>query len=298
MASLVSACALCAGALVSAGGRQAAALSQSTVQRDAKSLPQDWYDDDEWHLEVRYLISAREVNEYKSVKTAEARDAFIARFWSRRDPTPGTPRNEFHEDFGQRVEYANAHFTDPDDAPHTGVDTERGRIYVLFGAPASVMRFPKGAHELWRYAAIPKVAGDLTIEFSVPPIDSCDGSYRVRAPSPLASVRQGSLSIDVYPGRLVTARIASDFTRVASIAHTLRTASGQRVLEGDGAFWDGKIGPAGKDPLSRHILDCRMFESGGMGFTHPLEPGRYVFASTVTFLGGVVRHEAVTFTVK
>ena len=56
-----------------------------------------------------------------------------------------------------------------------------------------------------------------------------------------------------------------------------------RVLEGDGPFWDGQIGPAGKDPLSRHILDCRMSENGGMGFTHPLPSGSYVFSSISPF---------------
>jgi GWxTD domain-containing protein len=269
-----------------------------TTPAGAQALPEEWYDDDEWHQQVRYVISAQEVREYKALKTVGAREDFITRFWGRRDPTPATARNEFHEEFDRRVDYANSHFTDPDDAPHTGVDTERGRVYVLFGAPTSVATFPKGAHEIWNYVDVPNVGADVAIEFSVPPIDSCDGSYRVRSPAPAASVTRGHTSVDVYPGGLVTARIAVDFAQVASIAHSVRTARGEQVLEGDGAFWDGQIGPAGKDPLSRHILDCRMFESGGMGFTHPLPSGSYVFSSTVTLLDGVVRREAVPFQVK
>ena len=166
------------------------------------------------------------------------------------------------------------------------------------GAPTSVATFPKGAHELWKYAGVTTVGANVAIEFSVPPIDSCDGSYRIRSPPPAASTKRGHTSVDVYPGGLVTARVATDFAQVASIAHSLRTARGEPVLEGDGPFWDGQIGPAGKDPLSRHILDCRMFETGGMGFTHPLPSGSYVFSSIVTFLDGGVRREAVPFQVK
>src|SRR5688572_26838774 len=143
----VGAFVLCAVALVSGDDRPSSASAALTARSGSQVLPAEWYDEDQWHLDVRYLISAQEVSEYKALKTVEAREAFVTRFWTRRDPTPGTARNEFHEEFDRRVEYANAHFTDPADAPRTGVETERGRIYVLFGAPTSAMRFPKGAHE-------------------------------------------------------------------------------------------------------------------------------------------------------
>jgi hypothetical protein len=96
----------------------------------------------------------------------------------------------------------------------------------------------------------------------------------------------------------VTFRIHTDFTDVSSVAYSLRTAAGAPVTEGDGAFWDGRLGPAGKDPLSLHILDCRMFESGGMGFTHPLAAGSYVLSTAVTRLDGKTTRETVRFEVR
>ena len=117
-------------------------------------------------------------------------------------------------------------------------------------------------------------------------------------PRPISVVQNRMTSVEVAAERFVTVRIHTGFTDVASIAHTLRTAGGAAVREGDAAFWDGKIGPAGKDPLSRHILGCRMFEAGGMGFTHPLPPGTYVFTTTVTLLNGTARRDAIRFVVR
>ena len=84
---------------------------------------------------------------------------------------------------------------------------------------------------------------------------------------------------------------------MASIAERLRTQDGGPVLENDVPIFEGRLGPAGNDPLSRHLLGCRMFETGGMGFTHPLPPGSYVFSSTVTFTSGDVQRESVPFEV-
>jgi GWxTD domain-containing protein len=276
-------------------------MSAITVrsQQQTQVLGRDWYADDEWHLLVRYIITPQESGDYERLKSVSERDEFITRFWARRDPTPDTAVNEFHDEFDRRVAYANTHFADPNDVVHPGLDTDRGRIYVLFGAPASVTTFRTGAHEMWRYDRLEKTTGQtLTLLFSIPPIDSCDGAYRVVSPAPLASVTQGHTSVQVYPGRLVTARIAVDFTSAASVAHNLRTAAGAMVVEGDAAVWDGQFGPAGKDPMSRHILGCRLFESGGLGYTHPLPPGEYVFSSVVTMLDGAVRRDRVRFAVK
>ena len=261
-------------------------------------LTDDWYDDDEWHLQVRYLMTPPEAATYRAQKTESGRDEFITAFWARRDPTPGTTRNEFREEFDRRVTFANTHFTDPHEAPHLGVDSERGRIHVLFGKPDMNSTFVRGAHEIWQYANDPATGNNLRIDFSIPPIQTCDGSYRILSPKPIGEERSGNTSVQVYPWRFATARIRVDFARTSSIAHTLRTAAGAEVLEGDGAFWDGQIGPAGKDALALHLLDCRLFDTEGWGFTHPLAVGSYVFASVVTALDGSIARETVRFDVK
>ena len=137
-------------------------------------------------------------------------------------------------------------------------------------------------------------------QFSLPPIDSCDGSFRVVSPGPIATFRHGATSVEVYPGRLVTARIGvADFTRVTR--RRAHTAVGE---------WRTRIGRAmPRSGMERSVrrgrIRCRATSrvagcsrAAGMGFTHPLAAGSYVFSSTVTAMDGSVRREAVRFRVE
>ena len=108
------------------------------AQDASRPLPPDWFDDDEWHLQVRYIMTPEELARYRALTTRQAVDDFITTFWRRRDPSPGTAANEFRDEFTRRVDYANAHFANPNDAPHQGVDSDRGRIYVTLGPPDTV----------------------------------------------------------------------------------------------------------------------------------------------------------------
>src|SRR4051812_14967178 len=78
-------------------GMFSALIAPPLAQTSARPLPANWYEDDEWHLEVRYLITRAESDTYRQVKTTEARERFIAEFWARRDTTPGTSANEFRQ---------------------------------------------------------------------------------------------------------------------------------------------------------------------------------------------------------
>jgi GWxTD domain-containing protein len=270
--------------------------SVGRAQAPSTQLSADWFDDDEWHLEVRYIITPDELARFKTVTTVRARDEFITAFWQRRDPSAGTAVNEFRDEFMRRVEYANAHFTDPNDAPHPGVESDRGRIYVTLGPPDKVERYPSGAHEIWRYTSRDQT---FAFAFSVPPISSCDGTYRIFSPAPIATVRGTFTTIQVYPGRFVTVSIAIDVSQTASVSHSLERPHGEPVpFEEASMLSTGQLGPAGSDPLSLHLLACRMFGPGGMGFTQPMPPGSYVFKSRVVPLSGAVREDRVAFEVK
>lgn len=86
---------------------------------------------------VQYFMTAEEKAAWKAVQTDADADAFIALFWARRDPTPATPRNEFHEDFDVRVKVADDRFSR---GRVRGSMSEPGRILILFGAPTKAVR--------------------------------------------------------------------------------------------------------------------------------------------------------------
>ncbi|MGB3860740.1 MAG: GWxTD domain-containing protein, partial [Candidatus Aminicenantaceae bacterium] len=48
--------------------------------------------------EVVYIITPKERAVFKKLETEKERGMFIEEFWRHRDPTPGTPRNEFREE--------------------------------------------------------------------------------------------------------------------------------------------------------------------------------------------------------
>ena len=277
--------ALLAGFALAAAGR---------AQDASRPLPPEWFDDDEWHLEVRYIITPEELARYRELTTRQAVDDFISTFWRQRDPSPGTAANEFRDEFTRRVGYANAHFADPNNAPHPGVESDRGRIYVTFGPPDKVEPWPSGAHEIWRYSAREKFA----FVFSVPPITSCDSSYRILSPAPSATARGTFTTVQMYARRFVTVSIAVYFSGTASVTHALERTDGTKDLSDEAMMLTGQIGPAGTDPLSTHLLGCRMFEPNGMGFTQPLPPGSYAFSSRIVLLSGAAREDRVAFEVK
>ena len=81
------------------------------------------------------LMTKDELAQWKAIKTDADADKFIALFWARRDPTPGTPRNEFREDFDARVAAADQNFA----AGKTrGSLTDRGKVLILYGQPSKI----------------------------------------------------------------------------------------------------------------------------------------------------------------
>ncbi len=129
--------------------------------------------------EVPYIITDQERAEFKSLRSDADRAQFIKGFWERRDPTPGTPRNEFQEEHYRRIAYANGRFT-VNRVP--GWKTDRGRIYIQYGPPDEIDSHPSGGKyerpaeegggviatypfEQWRYRYIDGIGRNVILEF-------------------------------------------------------------------------------------------------------------------------------------
>jgi GWxTD domain-containing protein len=116
---------------LAAGFGAALAAPPRAVAQSVKNLQprfREWVEKD-----VAYLLSKEEREVFARLPTDADRDKFIEQFWLARDPTPGTPENEFKEEHYRRIEYANLYFSQQ--AATDGWRTDRGRVYILLGPP-------------------------------------------------------------------------------------------------------------------------------------------------------------------
>jgi GWxTD domain-containing protein len=107
--------------------------------------------------EVIYIITATEREVFRKLETDKERDIFIEAFWKHRDPTPGTPQNEFKDEHYKRIKYANEHFGRG--TPRPGWRTDQGRIHIILGPPRNIEDFTEinGVHpvRIWSYEGDP-----------------------------------------------------------------------------------------------------------------------------------------------
>jgi len=130
--------------------------------------------------EVRYLISSRERAELLALEGARDRERFIELFWTRRDPTPATIRNEARENHQTRLEESDALFRE---GALRGRHSERGRIHQLLGPPRfreSFDRSPLVPLELWHYSGVESrfLPESFYLVFYRPPGDTRYRLYR------------------------------------------------------------------------------------------------------------------------
>ena len=101
--------------------------------------------------QLRYLARHHELDSLRKAPP-QTRDSLWAKFWRDRDPTPGTARNEAREQYYERIEYANQHFSI---GIKPGWRTDMGQIYVRYGPPDEIERHPFDpevtAYEIWYY---------------------------------------------------------------------------------------------------------------------------------------------------
>jgi GWxTD domain-containing protein len=142
-----------------------------------------WLEED-----VVYIIKPEERDACQRLETDDERDEFIQQFWQRRDPTPGTPENEFKDEHHRRIAYANLHF--PTAKGNAGWKTDRGRIYIVYGPPDEIDDHSTGDTAAampfmdWTYRYLEGVGSNVTMEF-VDPTGTHDFSM-TRDPHPPA----------------------------------------------------------------------------------------------------------------
>ncbi|HEY7574402.1 MAG TPA: GWxTD domain-containing protein [Thermoanaerobaculia bacterium] len=92
--------------------------------------------DEDWaNSPEAYFLTKAERADWKKLDSRESRESFKQAYWLKRDPTPGTAKNEFREGVAARIETAEKRWT-IEGTP--GARTSRGRVFIVFGSPARV----------------------------------------------------------------------------------------------------------------------------------------------------------------
>ena len=93
----------------------------------------------EWLKLTRYIILPAEREVFMELTNDRDRDIFIQTFWKQRDPTQGTPQNEYKDEHVQRFRYATEYFRRG--TTREGWMTDMGRMYIILGPPISIEKF-------------------------------------------------------------------------------------------------------------------------------------------------------------
>lgn len=102
------------------------------------------------------IAKSGELSAYKKDLSLQAKRRFLTEFWTERDPSPRTPRNEVRESFYGAIAYADTNFRESGRATAPGWKTDRGRIYGRNGQPDDVLRRQAQGnappYEVWSYS--------------------------------------------------------------------------------------------------------------------------------------------------
>jgi GWxTD domain-containing protein len=229
---------------------------QKAIQKEMESPYKKWLAE-----EVPYIITDEERGAFRKLSTDDEREQFIEQFWERRNPNPGSPENEFKEEYYRRIAYANERFA----SGFPGWKTDRGRIYIVYGPPDEIEAHPSGGtyirpteegggetstypFETWRYRYIDGIGTNIILEFVDP---TMTGEYH--------------LTID--PGE------KDALLRVPGAGLTLLESMGMRskvdrFTRGDGMTIGESLGgtPASMNEFTRLDLYARIFKPPAVKF--------------------------------
>jgi len=261
----------------------------------------------EWLDTVEPILTKTERDIFLQLQTREQRDKFITLFWNRRDPLPDTKKNEFYEQYMERVRFADRNF-----GRHTskrGSRTERGRFYLILGPPLSREPYTGSQDllplELWYYQG--------EVQYGLPPSfyliffqphslgeyrlysPGVDGPRRLLSPSvssqtlnrhqaykiirrSAAELAKASLSYIPEDSNLMTPALSSDIliSKIYNVPEKKFTDSYAK----DFLEYEDHVETEYLDEYIENRFDYRLFKNKGQDYLHwTLEPQKINFAN-------------------
>lgn len=102
--------------------------------------------------QLRYVARPSDIEAIQQAPTPEERLRRFRAFWTRRDPSPETPRNERMEEYYFRVAAANERWGR---SRASGWNTDRGEVFIRLGEPDAIEDHPLNygtrPYQIWSY---------------------------------------------------------------------------------------------------------------------------------------------------
>jgi GWxTD domain-containing protein len=102
-----------------------------------------------------YLASKNEIEKFEKLSNIEGKREYMFDFWKIRDENSNLNKNEFYRNYISRVEISNQRYAS---MGKQGWKTDRGRVFLLYGEPTEVERYPNQLetrpYEIWQYTEI------------------------------------------------------------------------------------------------------------------------------------------------
>lgn len=102
--------------------------------------------------ESKYIAIKQEIDQWARLSEEDSKRKFLVKFWKARIYNPEYPGQNFKNEYFSRIEYASQQYSS---FRREGWRTDRGRIYVLFGEPSEIQRFPNEPemkpYQIWKY---------------------------------------------------------------------------------------------------------------------------------------------------
>lgn len=115
---------------IPAAGLLLAAALSSVAFAAPSAGEEDWSKSPE-----AYFLTSEEKHEWQGLGSREGRGDFIERYWLKRDPSAGTPANEFRDLVQARIKTADARYAIGE---KPGSRSKQGFVFIVFGTPARV----------------------------------------------------------------------------------------------------------------------------------------------------------------
>jgi GWxTD domain-containing protein len=107
---------------------------------------------DDVYAKTKYLVTSQESKKYEKITTTQGKREFLYKFWKDRDYDLTTQENEAFKEYLQKIEVANQKYGS---MQKIGWKSDRGRIFLIYGEPSEVERFPNSGdtkpYEIWHY---------------------------------------------------------------------------------------------------------------------------------------------------